>query len=78
MSNFRERILAATRIEFLNCISNKDFELEHKVNVHEKMGCGGHLDYNDESEEVNIKSARLSKKKDGDGGFKYILKIIIE
>lgn len=78
MSDFRERILAAARIEFLNCLANKDFSIEHKVSVHEKMGEGGTIDYNDESEEVNIKSARVSKKKDKDGGHKYILKIIIE
>jgi hypothetical protein len=78
MSDFRERILAATRIEFLNCISNTDFQIEHKVNVHDRMGVGGAIDYNDESEEVKIKSAKLTKKIDKDGGHKYALKIIIE
>lgn len=78
MSDFRERVQAAIRAEFINCLANGDFEIEHKVNVHEKLGTGGTVDYNDESEEVDIKSARLSKKKDDQGGFKYVLKITIE
>lgn len=78
MSDFRERVRAASRAEFINALASQDFEIEHKVNVHQVMGDGGEINYKDDSEEVKIKSARLTRKKDKDGGHKYVLKIIIE
>ena len=78
MSDFRERVKAATRVEFLNCLTSVDFDIEHKVNVHDAMGVGGSIDYNNETIEVKIKSAKMSKKKDKDGGHRYVLKIVVE
>lgn len=78
MSGYRERVAAKLRVEFLNALTNGDFEIIHKVNVHEKLAEGGCIDYKDESEEVNIKAAALKQAKDGKGGFKYVLKITVE
>lgn len=74
----REKITALARVEFLNCLSNGDFEIEHKVNVHEKLGQSGSIDYRDETEELELKSIRLTKKSDKDGGYIYRMKIVVE
>lgn len=78
MSNFRERVCSSVRAEFINAISDGDYDIIHNVKVHEKICESGTIDYNDESEEINIKGARLTKKKDEHGGFKYWLKITVE
>lgn len=77
MTNFREKIIAAARVEFLNCLSNADFQIEHKVDVHEKIQDGGTIDYCDEDEEFRIKSIRLTRKEDKDGGHVYKMKVVV-
>lgn len=78
INSFRDRINAKTRLEFINCLSNGHFSIEHKIDVHQVMGEGGSIDYNDESIEFNIKSARMANKKDKHGGNVYFLKVIVE
>lgn len=79
MTDTREKIMAAVRAEFLNAISNKDFEIEHKVDVHEKMGEGGKIDYLSGIEEFKIKSVMLKRKTEKEtGAFCYSLKIVVE
>lgn len=78
MNSFRERTKAVLRANFLNALSNGDFDIVHTVNVHERLGEGGKIDYTNEDEEVKIKSASLKKKKDEHGGHKYVLKITVE
>lgn len=77
MSNFREKVTAAARAEVLNCLANGDFDIEHKVNVHDKLGEGGTIDYTDENEEFKIKSIRLTRKEDKDGGHHYKMKLVV-
>lgn len=77
MTDFREKIVAAARVEVLNCLTNGDFEIEHKVNVHEKLGEGGTIDYKNEDEEFKIKSIRLTRKEDKDGGYAYKMKMVV-
>lgn len=77
MSDFREKIVAAARVEVLNCLANGDFEIEHKVNVHQKLGEGGTIDYQSEDEEFKIKSIRLTRKEDKDGGHVYKMKMVV-
>lgn len=75
----RKKILATTRIHFLNAIQFKDFEIEHKVKLDEVMADGGKIDYNDGQEEFKLKSASLKRKTDKDtGAFFYTLKIVVE
>lgn len=78
MTNSREQIVAATRAEFINALTNGDFEIEHKVLVHEALALGGHIDYLSGKEEFTLKSASLKRKKHPDGGFTYVLKIVVE
>lgn len=77
-NSFRERVNAKVRADFLNCLANKDFSIEHKVDVHTVMGEGGAIDYKDDSFEFKVKSARMVVKKDEHGGHKHFLKIIVE
>lgn len=74
----RERIIAAARAEFLSCLQNGDFTIEHKVSVHKVMGTGGSIDYNDEDTEYTIKSVRLTRKENKDGGIESKIKVVIE
>lgn len=74
----RERIVAAARAEFLTCLEHGDFSIEHKVSVHKVMGTGGTVDYNDEDTEYHIKSIRLTRKENKDGGIESKVKIVIE
>lgn len=79
MSNFKERVIAETKSLFTNSISFCDYEIIHNVNVNDKLiAYGGNINYEGNEEEFNIKSARLMRKKDEDGGHKYVLKIIVE
>ena len=76
----RKRILASVRTHFLNAISFKDFEIEHKVKLDAVMADGGTIDYNgDGDDEFKLKSASLKRKTDKDtGAFFYTLKIVVE
>ena len=75
----RKKILATVRTHFLNAMEFKDFEIEHKVKLDEKMADGGTIDYNDGQEEFKLKSASLKRKTDKDtGAFFYTLKIVVE
>ena len=78
MMNCRESIVAAVRVEFLNCLSNGHYDIEHKVNVHKTLGEGGTVDYNDSEVEYTIKSARFTRKENKDGGIDTRIKIVIE
>lgn len=78
-SDFRQKILAAVRAEFLNALSHMDFEIEHKVKVDNKMAEGGKIDYMDADEAFSVKSASLKRKIDKDSGaFLYFVKIVVE
>lgn len=78
MMDCRKSIVAAVRAEFLNCLENGHFSIEHKVSVHKAIEDGGHVDYNDGDVEYTIKSARFTRKENKDGGFDTNVKIVIE
>lgn len=78
MANSREQIVAAARAEFINALTNGDFEIEHKVLVHEALALGGRIDYLSGKEEFTLRSASLKRKKLKDGGFVYTVKIVVE
>jgi len=77
LTTLREKIIASARAEFINCITNADFQIEHKVDVHEKIQDGGTIDYTDADEQFKIKSIRLTRKEDKDGGHVYKMKVVV-
>ena len=79
ITDSRKQILAKARTEFINAINFRDFEIEHKIKVHEKLADGGKIDYNNGDEEFTLRSCSLKRKVDKDsGGFCYTLKIVVE
>lgn len=75
MHDILEKIKSKVRTELINALDSID--IEHKVSVNEKLLTNRPIDYS--SEELAVKSAKLTRKVEkGTGVEYYTLKVVVE